>query len=167
MAKSTTSAGQVHPICCQLATCTLGQKKKVIFLAANSKVGYVLESVFVRINKNLFCLKEKALNSSRESGAKKRHRYKELDVRIRYPCIRLRQWFYTEDGALSSHLKGCMESSHSSIPQLTIEMDVLIVQLTLRCRLPPHLPPDSGFSSFPLNISEHSLQLKSFIIATK
>lgn len=133
------------------------KKKKVIFLAANSKVGYVLESVLVRINKNLFCLKEKALNSSKETGAKKRSGYKELDVRICYPCIRLRQWLYTEDGVLSSHLKGCMESSHSSTPQLTMEIDVLIVQLTLRCRLPPHLPPDSGFSCFPLNISEHSL----------
>lgn len=70
------------------------RKKKhthVIFLAANSKIGYVLESVLVRINKNLFCLKEKALNSSKEIGAKKRSGYKELDARICYPCIHLRQ----------------------------------------------------------------------------
>lgn len=167
VAKSTTSAGHVHPICCQLATCTLGQKKKVIFLEANSKVGYVLESVLVRINKNLFCLKEKALNSSKETGAKKRNGCKELDGRICCPCLRLRQWLYTEDGAPSSHLKGCMEPSQSSAPQLTMETDVLIVQLTLRCRLPPQPPPGSGACWFPLNISEHSLQLKSFIIATK
>lgn len=141
------------------------RKKKVIFLEANSKVGYVLESVLVRINKNLFCLKEKALNSSKETGAK-RSEYKELDVRV---CIRLRQWLYTEDGALSSHLKGCMESSQSSAPQLTMETDVLIVQLTQRCRLPPHPPPGSGSCcSLWLFLSTvYSLQLKSFIIATK
>lgn len=166
VAKSTTSVGHVHPTCCQLATCTLGQKK-VIFLEANSKVGYVLESVLVRINKNLFCLKGKALNSSKETGAQKKSGYKELDVRICYPCIRLKQWLYTEEGALSSHLKVCMESSQNSTPQLTMETNVLIVRLTLRCRLPPHLPPNSSFCCFPLNVSEHSLELKSFIIATK
>lgn len=54
----------------------LWDRKTVTFLEANPKVGYVLESVPVRINKTLFCLKGDALNSSKEMGAKKRGRYK-------------------------------------------------------------------------------------------
>lgn len=63
------------------------EKKHVISLEANSKVGYVIESVSVRININPFFLKEKALHSSIEIGAKKRRRYKERDVRICYSCV--------------------------------------------------------------------------------
>lgn len=63
----------------------------MIFLEANSKVGYALESAPVRININSFFLKEKALNSSTEMEAKKRSRYEECVVRICHPYVSLGQ----------------------------------------------------------------------------
>ena len=93
---TTTSAGPIRPICCQLATCSLGQEKKIVFLEAKSKVGCALESAPVRTNINSFFLKEKALNSSTEMEAKKRSRHRECVVRIRYPRVSLGQWLLPE-----------------------------------------------------------------------
>lgn len=69
MAKLTKSAGHIHPMCCQLAICSLGQKKN-IFLEANSKVGYVRESLPVRININpFFFLKKESSEQQQGNGS--------------------------------------------------------------------------------------------------